>query len=96
VHNLTKEEICRIAEYMLRSLSSKLRDMDIDMTFEKSALEAIADAGFDDVYGARPLRRAIQSNLEDAISEKILEGIITAHKSYVCKYEDGRYEFVEA
>ena len=94
-HKLTKEEITKIARNLLVGLSNKLKDMNVDMEFDDSAVDAISDAGFDDVYGARPLRRAIQNKLEDSISEKFLEGNIKAGKSYLCSFADGSYTFTE-
>ena len=55
----------------------------------------VADKGFDPVYGARPLRRAIQSKVEDPLSEKMLEGTITEGKSYQCEFKDGEIRFEE-
>lgn len=94
-HKLTKDEIKEIASKMLVSLTLKLKDMDINMSFSDEACQAIADEGFDDIYGARPLRRAIQSKLEDPISEKILEGKIVPKKSYVCSCGDHEFTFNE-
>ena len=59
---------------MLNNLKERLAALDIDITFTDEAVAAIAKAGFDPVYGARPLRRAIQSKIEDELSELMLEG----------------------
>ena len=59
------------------------------------ALEEIGKAGFDPVYGARPLRRAIQQQIEDKLSEEMLEGKFSAGNKYTCVYEDGAYKFIE-
>lgn len=90
-HKLKKDEIKLIAQNMLNGLRSKLKELDIEISFEDSVAEAISDKGFDPVYGARPLRRAIQTELEDMISEMILEGTVTAGHSYICIFEDGKY-----
>ena len=90
-HKLSKEEIKQIARNMLNSLQNKLKEMDIIMEFTDTATESVADKGFDPVYGARPLRRAIQTELEDLISEKILEGSVSSGNSYVCDFEEGVY-----
>ena len=72
---LSKEDIQEIARRMLRTLSKRVSEqMNVELTFSDEAITAIADAGFDPVYGARPLRRAIQTSIEDALSEQILEG----------------------
>ena len=92
-NKLTKDEICEIAEKMLSQLNKRLNDLDISITFEKSAIEAIADAGFDEVYGARPLRRAIQSKIEDVLSEKILDGSIKNGNNVVCDFTENTFLF---
>lgn len=89
-HQLKKEEIKEIAVRMLNTLSERVKGMDITVTFDDGAAEKIADAGFDPVYGARPLRRAIQTEIEDKLSEEMLEGKVKAGESYICKaYESG-------
>ena len=77
----TKEDIKNIARVMLENLRSRLKANDIEVSFEEEAIEKIAEAGFDPVYGARPLRRTIQSQLEDMISEKIIDGEISSGDS---------------
>ena len=71
---LTKENIKEIASRLLAVLQKRVEDMGIEVTFSDEAVSKIADAGFDDVYGARPLKRAIQSRIEDALSEEMLQG----------------------
>ena len=73
---LTKDEIKEIASLMLSSLKTRLAEKEIDVEFSDSAVEKIADEGFDKIYGARPLRRAIQTKIEDMLSEKIIDGEI--------------------
>lgn len=75
-NQLEKDDIKEIATRMLKGLKKRLQAMDIEISFTDNAISAIADAGFDKVYGARPLRRAIQSKIEDKLSELILEGKI--------------------
>ena len=70
-----------------------MNDLDIKAEFDDSAVEAVAKAGFDEIYGARPLKRAIQSNIEDAISEKMLDGSIKSGDIVTCRYENGEYQF---
>ena len=95
-HKLTKEDTQKIARKMLATLEKKLRDMDIQMEFTDAAVEAVADKGYDPTYGARPLRRVIQNQVEDPISEKMLEGAITANKAYRCDYTEGKFTFEPA
>ena len=67
--------------------------IDITISFTDEAVTAIADKGFDDSYGARPLRRAIQSEIEDKLSEKILDGEIEKGSAVVCDYRDNEFVF---
>lgn len=73
-NKLTKKDIKEIAKRMLGILEKRMADMDIKITVTDAAIEQIANEGFDAVYGARPLRRAIQSKIEDALAESLLEG----------------------
>lgn len=70
---LEKDDIKEIARRMLVSLTKQLAQLGTQVTFTDAAVSALADAGFDKVYGARPLRRAIQTKIEDKLSELILE-----------------------
>jgi len=90
---LKKDDIKEIAKRMLSTLSKRVEGMGISVSFDDSVIEQIADAGFDPVYGARPLRRAIQSQLEDKLSEEMLEGRVTAGNSYNCIYRDEAFIF---
>ena len=92
-NKLTQDEIKQIAGKMLETLSKRLAAMDITITFTDAAVTAIADKGFDDSYGARPLRRAIQSEIEDVLSEKLLDGDIKANSAVTCDYQDGKFVF---
>ena len=92
-NKLTQDEIKQIAGKMLETLSKRLAAMDITITFTDAAITAIADKGFDDSYGARPLRRAIQSEIEDVLSEKLLDGEIKANSAVTCDYRDGKFVF---
>ena len=90
---LTKEDIHEIARRMLTSLDKRLKDMDITVQVTDAAVEAIAAEGFDPVYGARPLRRAIQSRIEDPLAEKLLEGAFQAGDSVTVDYAEGGFRF---
>ncbi len=92
-NRLTSDDICKIAENLLVSLRSRLSEIGVEAEFSDEAVKAVADAGFDEIYGARPLRRAIQSKIEDAVSEKILEGSIKAGDKVICGYKDGAFVF---
>ena len=73
-HRLSDENIKSIARLMLKSLDSRLKANEITAEFTDAAVAKIAENGFDPAYGARPLRRAIQSEIEDMLSEKIIDG----------------------
>lgn len=92
-NKLTQNEIKQIATKMLDTLAKRLEKLDVRITFTDEAVTAIADKGFDENYGARPLRRAIQSEIEDALSEKMLEGSIKENSDVVCSYSDGKFTF---
>ena len=95
-HKLTKEDTQKIAQKMLSTLQRKLEEMDITMSFTDAAVAAVAEKGYDPSYGARPLRRVIQNQVEDPISEKMLEGAVTANKAYSCDYRDDKFVFEPA
>ncbi len=92
---LTQEDIREIAARLLAQLSERIKSLGITLAFDPDAIQKIADAGFDPVYGARPLRRAIQSQIEDRLSEQMLEGKVTQGKSYQCKVADNQFVFAE-
>lgn len=93
---LTKENIKEIASRLLAVLQKRVEDMGIDVTFSDEAVSKIADAGFDDVYGARPLKRAIQSRIEDALSEEMLKGNVKKGGKYICNVKDDKFVFDKA
>ncbi len=90
-NQLEKDDIVEIARRMLKSLNKRLAEMNIKAEFTDEAISAIADAGFDKVYGARPLRRAIQTKIEDPLSELILENKIK--DTCTVDFKDGEFTF---
>ena len=90
---LTDTEIEQIAKLMLQSLTKRLSDIDVQITFTERAVKEIAKKGFDPVYGARPLRRAISTHIEDSISEEILQGNIKANDTVECDFVDDKFIF---
>lgn len=93
-NKLTQDEIKQIASKMLETLAKRLENMNIKISFTDEAVTAIADKGFDESYGARPLRRAIQSKIEDTLSEQMLEGKVQENSTVVCDYKDNEFVFV--
>lgn len=90
---LKKDEIKLIAKNMLNNLSLRLKPLGVEIEFTDAVVEKIADEGFDDAYGARPLRRAIVSNIEDKLSEKLLDSSFEESAKIICDYVDGEYMF---
>ncbi len=90
---LTQSQIEEIAVRMLSSLTRRLEDMSISIQVSDDAIKAIASQGYDPVYGARPLRRAIQSKIEDPLAEKLLEGTVQAGDCITVDYTDGSFAF---
>ena len=80
---LSEEDIREVARRMLRTVSARMETMGIHLDASDEAVAELAKEGFDPKYGARPLRRAIQSKVEDAVAEKMLDGTLkegdTAH-----------------
>ncbi|MBQ7294752.1 MAG: ATP-dependent Clp protease ATP-binding subunit [Clostridia bacterium] len=93
---LQKDEIRLIAKRMIKELSQRLKAMDIEMSFSDEVTDLVADAGFDTVYGARPLRKALQTKVEDKLSEEILSGKVEAKNKYKCTVTDGTVIFTKA
>lgn len=89
---LEKEDIEEIARRMLVSLKKQLAELGTEVTFTDAAISALADAGFDKVYGARPLRRAIQTKIEDKLSELILEKKLG--EKCTVDFKDNEFTFV--
>ena len=92
---LNQTDINEIARRMLSALSKRVEELNFGLEFSDDAIEEIGKAGFDPVYGARPLRRAIQQQIEDKLSEEMLEGKVLSGKKYICTVENGRYMFGE-
>lgn len=90
-HKLSKENTVEIAGKMLQDLTKKLQEMEITVNFTDAAVEAIAEKGYDLAYGARPLRRVIQNQIEDKISEEMLEGKMLAGKEYLIDVSDNSF-----
>nr|WP_304007213.1 ATP-dependent Clp protease ATP-binding subunit [Ruminococcus bromii] len=95
-NKLNKGEIKQIAVKMLKTLENRLDKMNIKISFTDNAISEIADKGFDENYGARPLRRAIQNEIEDPLSEQMLEGKVKDGAVVTCDFADGQFTFTTA
>ena len=92
---LQKDDIKKIAVNLLDSLKKRVEELGIGIEFTDNAISDIADAGFDEVYGARPLKRAIQNKIENLLSEEMLENKVVKGKNYICDSENGEFVFKE-
>ncbi|WP_085993710.1 ATP-dependent protease ATP-binding subunit ClpC [Oceanobacillus senegalensis] len=75
-HSLERKHMKDIVTLMVEELQKRLQEQEIDFTLTEKAIEKIANEGFDPEYGARPLRRSIQKNIEDLLSEELLKGTV--------------------
>ncbi len=90
---LGKGEIRKIAAIQLKNLGKRLAENDLSIEFSDAALDMIGSEGFDPVYGARPLKRAIQSEIENPLAQKILGGEFAPGDKIMADVEDGRIVF---
>lgn len=88
-HPLGKDDIRAIAKRMLQVVAKRIEDLGYTFHVEDAALDVLADAGFDKVYGARPLRREIQRTIEDALAEKMLDGSLKQDGEITAVVKDG-------
>ena len=88
-HKLENKDIEKIIDLMLNQVSKRMKAQDIEIEISDEVKKLIAEKGVDNNYGARPLRRAIQSMLEDKIAEAILDGIVQPNKKAKAVVKDG-------
>jgi ATP-dependent Clp protease ATP-binding subunit ClpC len=87
-NSLSQEDIKKITDIELKKLVARLVDMKYNITYDESLVEYLSKIGFDELYGARPLKRAIQDKVEDLLSEEVLTGKMIEGKSYLIKVVD--------
>ena len=87
-NSLTPEDIKKITVIELAKLGKRLKDMKYTINFDDTLVDYLAKIGFDDMYGARPLKRAIQDKVEDLLSEEVLTGKMIEGKTYTIKVEN--------
>ena len=90
---LDRGQIAQIAVKLLNELAGRLAALGIALKWDDSAVYALADKGFDTIYGARPLRREIQNSIEDGLSEKILDSSVKKGDTVLCEFKNGKFEF---
>jgi ATP-dependent Clp protease ATP-binding subunit ClpC len=96
-HQLTQEEIVTIVDLMVAKVDGRLKDRDMGLELRPAAKKLLAERGYDPVLGARPLRRTIQREIEDSLSEKILFGEVKAGQIVIVDVEgtgdDAKFTF---
>jgi ATP-dependent Clp protease ATP-binding subunit ClpB len=92
-HALGEKHIHSIARIQLHSLEARLAKLEIQLIVSEAALTALSQAGFDPVFGARPLKRAIQTQIENPLAKEILEGKFVAKDIIQVDYHDGMISF---
>ena len=93
-HTLSKDEIGQIVDLMINSVNKRTQEqMKISIELDKDAKDYIVSKGYDSKYGARPLRRTIQNEIENVLAEKILEGEVKNGSKVLVSCKDGKLSF---
>jgi ATP-dependent Clp protease ATP-binding subunit ClpB len=92
-HALGAEQIRAIARIQLKRLEQRLAERDLALTVSDRALDEVAKVGFDPIYGARPLKRAIQQNIENPVAKLILEGKFGPKDVVPVDFDKGKFRF---
>ena len=92
-NKLTDENIRKIASLMLEEVKKRINALGIEISFDDEVVAHLAKEGFDPVYGARPLRRAIVRRVEDSFSEALLAGEVKEGDSVKCVMRDGKVAY---
>merc|ERR1711916_145336 len=87
-NSLQREDIHKIIDITLRKLFTRITDLGYQVELTDKAKDFLADKGYDPAYGARPLNRAIQKYLEDAVAEEILKGEVAEGDTLLADYKD--------
>ncbi|KTD03528.1 ATP-dependent chaperone ClpB [Fluoribacter gormanii] len=93
-HALAQDQIAKIAAIQISYLQKRLNQQDIHLDVTQEALSHLAEAGFDPVYGARPLKRTIQQQLENPLAQNILTGKFKSGETIKVTYKDGEMKFM--
>ncbi len=94
-NTLKKEEVKQIVKLEMDKLISRLTNLKYKISYSDDVLDLISEVGFDETYGARPLKRAIQDKVEDFISEEVLKGSIIEGNSYSLYVKDNEVKLKE-
>jgi len=90
-HSLEKGHLKEIVSMMSNALTKRLKEQDISLELTDAALEKIADEGYDPQYGARPIRRALQKQVEDRLSEELLKGNVEKGNQVIIDYVNDEF-----
>jgi ATP-dependent Clp protease ATP-binding subunit ClpC len=91
---LTREELLLIVDLFIKRLQLRLDDRDLKLILTSSAKEKLIELGYEPSLGARPLRRVVQREIEDAISERILSGDVKNSQDILVDFSSGEFSFV--
>ncbi|GCF07732.1 ATP-dependent Clp protease ATP-binding subunit [Dictyobacter arantiisoli] len=89
-HSLGREELYQIVDLLLEQVRGRLQEQHIGLTVSDEARDFLLEVGFDEEYGARPLRRAIQTHVDDALADAILDGTLSSSQQALLTIEDGK------
>jgi ATP-dependent Clp protease ATP-binding subunit ClpB len=92
-HSLRKEQVAGIAEIQLDRLRKRLAERELTLTLTSTAMDKLVEVGFEPIYGARPLKRAIQQWIENPLAQKILAGAYSPGDEVAVDVEAGEFVF---
>lgn len=90
---LTSADIAKIANIFIAKLNKKLEPSKIKLSFDSSAMDQIVKLGYSEVYGARPLKRVIEQNIEDKLADELLAGNLTKNSKIEASFKNGEFVF---
>ncbi|WP_028864182.1 ATP-dependent chaperone ClpB [Psychromonas aquimarina] len=94
-HPLGQRHIKSIATIQLHALQKRLKARDYQLTFNDQSIDLLVEAGYDPIYGARPLKRAVQQLLENSLAQRILSGSLTTGKNIMVAVKEGKIDFIQ-
>jgi len=95
-NSLNHEDIVKIVDVEMKKLITRLSEMKYKFTYDQSIVEHISKVGYDEQYGARPLKRAIQDEIEDLISEEVLKGSVKENSKYKLTIKDDKVSITKS
>jgi ATP-dependent Clp protease ATP-binding subunit ClpC len=95
-HHLTPEELRQIVDLMINNLNNRLEEKNLSIEVSNKAKDRLAKDGFSEIYGARPLKRLIEDQIENTISLKIISGELALGTKIVVDFVRGKYTFKES